>query len=98
MDQKVYLQRSILPINSTLQPLHDSSCASLSCWVSDHSYFDITSIFYITAVVVCADCGHVTPAVVLAGPLGVAYEGEGGCFFPQTCTDKAAVRKANGYD
>lgn len=98
MDQKVYLQRSILPINSTLQPLDDSSCASLSCWVSDHSYFDIISIFYITAVVVCADCGHVTLAVVLAGPLGVGYEGEEGCFFPQTCTDKAAVRKANGYD
>lgn len=39
-----------------------------------------------------------TEAEVLDGSLGVGCEGEGGCFFPQTCTDKAAVRKANGYD
>lgn len=64
----------------------------------DRSYFDIISIFFITAAVVCEDGGHVTEAGVLDGSLGVGYEGEGGCFFPQTCTDKAAVRKANGYD
>lgn len=47
----------------------------------------------------CEDCGHVTQAAVLAGPFRVGYEGEEGWgFFPQTCTDKAAVRKANGYD
>lgn len=97
-DPKVYVQRSILLINSTLQPLNNSFYIVLSCSVRDLSYFDIISIFFITAVVVCGDGGHVTEAEVLDGSLGVGYEGEEGCFFPQTCTDKAAVRKANGYD
>lgn len=95
-DAKVCLQRSILLINFTLQPLDNSFYIVLSCSVRGRSYFDIISIFFITAVVVCGEGRHVTE--VLGGSLGVGYEGEGGWVFPQTCTDKAAVRKANGYD
>lgn len=60
----------------------------------DRSYFDIISIFFITAAVVCGDGGHVTEAGVLDGSLSVGYEGEGGWFFStdvhrQGCSEKS---------
>lgn len=80
-DPKVCLQRSILLINGTLQLLDNSFYIVLSSSVIDRRCFDVISIFFIAAVILCGDGGHVTLAEELDGSLGVGYEGEGGLFF-----------------